>query len=199
MYKDIVIKKRVWMPEDLKELDSYELFELFEDGTTQFESTIIDFNGRIPIENAVKVGEWITDGFKLIKADCAEIMSEGTRVLTEEKVQEVINTWQIKKCNLLPVSFLYSGGDTYAIKFSNGDESAIINADWFQYIYDGEYEYDLMVNKLGWYGLVLKRSGLVRGYVMGMDQRNYDVIWERPYSLADVEALNTIQGDPTLS
>ena len=185
MYKDIVIKKRVWMPEG--KIEAWELFN--GDEQLEYESTIVDFNGRIPIEEAVKVGEWVTDGFKLIKADYAEIMSEGTRVLTEERIQEVISQWQIKECNLLPVAFYYSGGDTYAIEFSNGDESAIINADWFQYIYDGEYEYDLMINELGWRGLALKQDGLVCGFVMGMDRRNPDPIWERPYSLADVEAL----------
>ena len=185
MYKDIVIKKRVWMPEG--KIEAWELFN--GDEQLEYESTIVDFNGRIPIEEAVKVGEWVTDGFKLIKADYAEIMSEGTRVLTEERIQEVISQWQIKECNLLPVAFYYSGGDTYAIEFSNGDESAIINADWFQYIYDGEYEYDLMINELGWRGLALKQDGLVCGYVMGMYRRDFDPIWQRPYSLADVEAL----------
>ena len=55
MYKDIVIKKRVWMPEDEKELDSYDLYELFEDSSVQIESTIVDFNGRIPVEDGAMV------------------------------------------------------------------------------------------------------------------------------------------------
>ena len=195
MYKDIMIKKRVWMPEDDIELSAYDLYELFKDSSVQIESTIVDFNGRIPVEEAVTVGEWVTDKYKLIKADYAEILSESDRQLTPERIQEVINQWRIVECDLLPIAFYFFGNNTYAIEFSNGKESAIINIDLFQYIYEGEYEYDLMVHKLGLYGLALKRYGLVCGYVMGMNLHNADVIWQRPYSFADVEALNTIQGD----
>ena len=195
MYKDIVIKKRVWMPEDDIDISNWEWCELFEDSLAQIESTIVDFNGRIPVEEAVTVGEWVTDKYKLIKADYAEILSESDRQLTPERIQEVINQWRIVECDLLPIAFYFFGNNTYAIEFSNGKESAIINIDLFQYIYEGEYEYDLMVHKLGLYGLALKRYGLVCGYVMGMNLHNADVIWQRPYSFADVEALNTIQGD----
>ena len=192
MYKDIVIKKRVWIDGDLTQDDIYDFLEYDE---FEYESTIVDFNGRIPVEEAVTVGEWVTDKYKLIKADYAEILSESDRQLTPERIQEVINQWRIVECDLLPIAFYFFGNNTYAIEFSNGKESAIINIDLFQYIYEGEYEYDLMVHKLGLYGLALKRYGLVCGYVMGMNLHNADVIWQRPYSFADVEALNTIQGD----
>ena len=191
MYKDIVIKKRVWIDGDLTQDDIYDFLEYDE---FEYESTIVDFNGRIPVEEAVTVGEWVTDKYKLIKADYAEILSESDRQLTPERIQEVINQWRIVECDLLPIAFYFFGNNTYAIEFSNGKESAIINIDWFQYIYEGEYEYDLMVHKLGLYGLALKRYGLVCGYVMGMNLHNADVIWQRPYSLADVEALTSIQG-----
>ena len=191
MYKDIVIKKRVWIDGDLTQDDIYDFLEYDE---FEYESTIVDFNGRIPIEDGARVGEWVTDKYKLIKADYAEILSESDRQLTPERIQEVINQWRIVECDLLPIAFYFFGNNTYAIEFSNGKESAIINIDWFQYIYEGEYEYDLMVHKLGLYGLALKRYGLVCGYVMGMNLHNADVIWQRPYSLADVEALTSIQG-----
>lgn len=191
MYKDIVIKKRVWIDGDLTQDDIYDFLEYDE---FEYESTIVDFNGRIPVEEAVTVGEWVTDKYKLIKADYAEILSESDRQLTPERIQEVINQWRIVECDLLPIAFYFFGNNTYAIEFSNGKESAIINIDLFQYIYEGEYEYDLMVHKLGLYGLALKRYGLVCGYVMGMNLHNADVIWQRPYSLADVEALTSIQG-----
>ena len=192
MYKDIVIKKRVWIDGDLTQDDIYDFLEYDE---FEYESTIVDFNGRIPVEEAVTVGEWVTDKYKLIKADYAEILSESDRQLTPERIQEVINQWRIVECDLLPIAFYFFGNNTYAIEFSNGKESAIINIDLFQCIYEREYEYDLLVHKLGLYGLALKRYGLVCGYVMGMNLHNADVIWQRPYSFADVEALNTIQGD----
>lgn len=188
MYKDIVIKKRVWIPED--EIDAWSIFEPGE--FLEYESTIVDFNGCIPVENAIRVGDWVTDGFKLIKVNCAEIISEGDRVIAPERIEGVINQWQILEGDLLPVSFFYSGGNTYAIEFSNGKQSALINIDWFQYVYEGAYNYSLMVNELGQTGLVLKRDGLVCGYLMGMMKLEPDVIWERPYSLADVEALTSI-------
>ena len=188
MYKDIVIKKRVWVEEDY--LHAWSVFDPDgEEVEMDIESTIADFNGRIPVENAIRVGDWITDGFKLIKSDCAEIMSEGDRVITPQRVEEVMNQWKIIDGDLLPVCFSYGGKGSYAIEFSNGERSALININWFQYVYEGAYDYSLMVNELDQTGLVLKRDGLVCGYLMGMMKLEPDVIWERPYSLADVEAL----------
>ena len=195
MYKDIVIKKRVWMPEDDSELDAWEIFDEHEE--IEFESTIVDFNGRIPIEEGVIVGEWVTDGFKLIRTDCAEILSNGDRIITSEQIEKALNQWGIIEGKLLPTAFYYYRNNIYGIEFSNGEHTTVINAGWFQYIYEGEYEYSLMSNLYG-YGLALKRNRLVCGYIQGMSIHNVDTVWERPYNLADAEALTHIQGDPTL-
>lgn len=196
MYKDIVIKKRVWI-EDETDLSVWEIFEDSEE-VLQVESiSTVDFDGRIPLEEGVRIGEWVTDGYRLIKAEYAEIISDGNRDYSLEKVQDSISKYEIVESSLLPVAIYYAGKMVYGIEFSNGENMAVINAEWFQYIYEGKYELNLMVNKYG-KGLALKRNGLICGYIQGMDLRNADVIWQRPYSLADVEALTSIQGDPTL-
>ena len=196
MYKDIVIKKRVWI-EDETDLTIWDIFEDSEE-VPQIESiSTVDFNGRIPVEEAVTVGEWVTDGYRLIKSECAEIISDGDRDYSLKKVQNSIGEYEIVEGSLLPVGIYYGGKMVYGIEFSNGEETAVINAEWFQYIYEGEYELNLMINKWG-KGLALKRDGLVCGYIQGMELQNPDPIWQRPYSLVDVEALTSIQGDPTL-
>ncbi|MCA9366898.1 hypothetical protein KC887_01370 [Candidatus Kaiserbacteria bacterium] len=189
MYKDIVIKKRVWI-EDETDLSVWEIFEDSEE-VLQVESiSTVDFDGRIPLEEGVRIGEWVTDGYRLIKAEYAEIISDGNRDYSLEKVQDSISKYEIVESSLLPVAIYYAGKMVYGIEFSNGENMAVINAEWFQYIYEGKYELNLMVNKYG-KGLALKRNGLVCGYIQGMDLLNPDPIWQRPYSAADMEALQS--------
>lgn len=196
MYKDVVIKKRVWLPEDNIEFELYELFG--HDEPIQVEIINVDFNGRIPIDNAVTVGDWITNGYQLIKANYAEIIGSGDRVTTEEQINKLIDSLEIVSGDLLPTKIYYCGDDFYALEFSNGERTASINIDWFQYIYEGNYQYDLFFQpeyeNIG--GLVLKQNGLVCGFVMGMNTNINRVkpIWKRPYSSDDYHALNTIQG-----
>lgn len=197
MYKDIVIKKRVWMPEDDNRVDIYELFE---DDEFQLESTIVDFNGRIPVEDGVIVGEWMTNGIQLIKADMGELLSEGEgkiKTLKPESIDKLFERIEAIPGAVLPIGIC--GGESWytAIRFSNGQEFADINIKYFQYIYEGDFDYELFSDGSGFNGLALKRDGLVCGRVMGMQTAK--MIWERPYSLADVQALNTIQGDLALS
>lgn len=199
MYKDIVIKKRVWMPEDDNRVDIYELFE---DDEFQLESTIVDFNGRIPVEDGVIVGEWMTNGIQLIKADMGELLSEGEgkiKTLKPESIDKLFERIEAIPGVILPIG-IYGDESLYmAIRFSNGQKFADINIKYFQYIYEGDFDYELFFDGSGFNGLALKRDGLVCGAVMRMEMHDQDSIWERPYSLADVEALNTIQGDLALS
>ena len=194
MYKDIVIKKRVWMPEDDIDISNWEWCELFEDSSAQIESTTVDFNGRIPVEDGAMVGEWIINRFQLIKAEFGELLSEGEEIktVTIETINKILNSFQSSSDCIVPIG-IYSDRQSTAVQFSNGQYQVAINLKYFQYIYDTDFDYEVNSDVL-----VLKRDGLVCGYVMGMELRNADVIWQRPYSLADVEALTSIQGDQTL-
>lgn len=194
MYKDIVIKKRAWIDEDR---DIWNIFDV--DEPIEFESTIVDFNGRIPVEDGVIVGEWMTNGIQLIKADMGELLSGGEgkiQTLKPESIEKMLEVITIIPGKVLPIGVYDNRGWNTAIRFSNGQEFADINIQYFQYIYEGGFDYELFSDGSGFNGLALKRDDLVCGAVMGMNLHNQDVIWERPYNLADVEALNTIQGDP---
>ena len=202
MYKDIVIKKRVWMPEDDIDISNWEWCELFEDSSAQIESTIVDFNGRIPVEDGVIVGEWMTNGIQLIKADMGELLSEDNERFKKVgpfEIESMFNRMSFLPGYVLPIGVYENTGWHTAIRFSNGEQFADIDIKYFQYIYEGDFDYQLFSFNNGDYGLLLKYDGLVCGAVMGMNLHNQDSIWERPYSLADVEALNIIQGDPALS
>lgn len=198
MYKDIVIKKRVWI-EDETDLTIWDIFEDSEE-VPQIESiSTVNFNGRIPVEDGVIVGEWMTNGIQLIKADMGELLSGGEgkiQTLKPESIEKMLEVITIIPGKILPIGVYDNRGWNIAIRFSNGQEFADINIQYFQYIYEGGFDYELFSDGSGFNGLALKRDGLVCGAVMCMNLHNQDVIWERPYSLSDVEALNTIQGDP---
>ncbi len=194
MYKDIVIKKRVWMPED--EIGAWDIFDV--DESIKYESTIVDFNGRIPIEGGVIVGDWMTNGFQLIKADMGELLSEDNERFKKVgpfEIESMFNRMSFLPGYVLPIGVYENTGWYTAIRFSNGEQFADIHIKYFQYIYESDFDYELFSDGSGFNVLVLKHNGLVCGAVMGMNLHNQDVIWERPYSFADVEALNTIQGD----
>lgn len=196
MYKDIVIK-RVWMSEDKTELDAYDLYELFEDSSVQIESTIVDFNGRIPVEDGVIVGEWMTNGIQLIKADMGELLSKGEgmiQTVNVDGINRLLDSIKPILGTLLPVGIYEHRGWPLGIEFSNGKNQVVISLQYFQYIYDAGFDYELFLGAAG-NGLALKRDSLVCGAVMGLDTRQYEKIWQRPYSLADVEALTSIQGE----
>jgi len=185
MYKDIVIKKRVWMPEDDIDISNWEWCELFEDSSAQIESTTVDFNGRIPVEDGAKVEEWIINRFQLIKSEFGELLSEGEEIktVTIETINKILNSFQSSSDCVVPIG-IYSDRQSTAVQFSNGQYQVAINLKYFQYIYDTDFDYEVNSDVL-----VLKRDGLVCGAVSGMNWRNMDLIWQRPYSLADVEAL----------
>jgi len=185
MYKDIVIKKRVWMPEDDIYISNWEWCELFEDGSAQIESTIVDFNGRIPVEDGARVGEWIINRFQLIKAEFGELLSEGEEIktVTIETINKMLNSFQSSSDHVIPIG-IYSDKQSTAVQLSNGQYQVAIDLKYFQYVYDAGFNYELAETVL-----LLKQNSLVCGAVSGMNWRNMDLIWQRPYSLADVEAL----------
>jgi hypothetical protein len=193
MYKDIVIKKRVWMPED-DILDAWDIFDVDEE--IEYETTIVDFNGRIPVEDGVIVGEWMTNGIQLIKADMGELLSEGEgmiQTVKTESIEEMISLFAFSNSAILPTG-IFIDKYTTAVQLSNGQYQVTVNLKYFQYIYNADFDYEVNSDVL-----VLKRDGLVCGAVSGMNwHNNMNPIWQRPYSLADVEALTSIQGDPTL-
>ncbi len=194
MYKDIVIKKRVWIPEDDIDISNWEWCELFEDSSAQIESTIVDFNGRIPVEDGAKVEEWIINRFQLIKSEFGELLSEGEEIktVTIETINKMLNSFQSSSNCVVPTG-IYSDRQSTAVQLSNGQYQVTVDLKYFQYIYNADFDYEVNSDVL-----VLKRDGLVCGVVSGMNWRNMYPIWQRPYSLADVEALTSIQGDPTL-
>ena len=197
MYKDIVIKKRVWMPED-DILDVWDIFDVDEE--IEYETTIVDFNGRIPIDDGVIVGEWMTNGIQLIRADMGELLSEGEgmiQTVNVDKINRLLDSIKPIPGTLLPVGIYEYKRWSSGIEFSNGENQVVISLQYFQYIYDAGFDYELFLDAAG-SGLALKRNGLVCGAVIGLDTRQYEKIWQRPYSLEDVEALTSIQGDPTL-
>ncbi len=191
MYKDVVIKKRVWVEDD--HLNAWDVFDA--DEQIEYELAIANFNGRIPVEDGVRVGEWITNGFQLIKSEYGELLSEGSdriRDVKTESIEEMINSFVPSPGVVVPIG-IYSDRQSTAVQFSNGQYQVAINLKYFQYIYDSDFDYELNENVL-----ILKQDGLVCGAVSGMNWKGINPIWERPYSLADVEALTHIQGEPTL-
>lgn len=194
MYKDIVIKQRVWMPGD--EIDAWDVLDVGE--PIEYESTIVDFNGRIPIENGVIVGEWMTNGIQLIKSEYGELLSRGKgriETITIDQINRFLDQIKSTPGNIVPIG-IYDHYRFTAIQLSDGTNIATIDLKHFQYIYDGDFCYELLCDLQP--GLVLKRGGLVCGAVMGMNTTGTEPIWQRPYSLVDVEALSPIQGDPAL-
>jgi hypothetical protein len=192
MYKDIVIKKRVWMPED-DILDAWDIFDVDEE--IEYETTIVDFNGRIPVEDGVIVDEWMTNGIQLIKADMGELLSEGEgmiQTVKTESIEEMISSFAFSNSAILPTG-IFIDKYTTAVQLSNGQYQVAVDLKYFQYIYNADFDYEVNSDVL-----VLKRDGLVCGAISGMNWHNMDSIWQRPYSLADVEALTSIQGDQTL-
>ena len=190
MYRDIVIKKRVWMPED--SIDVYQMFEDhdFDLEPFEIESTIVDFNGRIPIEDGIVVGEWMTNGIQLIKAGMGELLSEGVgkiQSITPKSIDDMLETVKPIPGSVLPIG-IYKTRYTQAVRLSNGEQSTDIDIKYFQYIYEGGFDYNLFLQD-GFVGLALKRDGLVCGAVLGIQQINSAPIWERPYAQSDVESL----------
>ena len=121
-------------------------------------------------------------------------MSEGEEIktVTIKTINKMLNSFQSSSDCVVPIS-IYSDRQSTAVQFSNGQYQVAVDLKYFQYIYDADFDYEVNNNVL-----VLKRDGLVCGAISGMDWRNMDPIWQRPYSLVDVEALTPIQGDQTL-
>jgi hypothetical protein len=159
MYKDIVIKKRVWMPED--EIDAWDIFDV--DESIKYESTIVDFNGRIPIEGGVIVGDWMTNGFQLIKADMGELLSEDNERFKKVgpfEIESMFNRMSFLPGYVLPIGVYENTGWYTAIRFSNGEQFADIDIKYFQYIYESDFDYELFSDGSGFNGLALKRTAL---------------------------------------